>query len=304
MMTVKRNRDAFTLLELLVVIAIIGTLAALTAGAVFRLRTASLETRTNETLSKLQMAYEQQYKSAIDRIRKEQPPAGLIAAANNDIDLAKAVHLKLSLRREFPQNLADVNDMSVAGDATLNSLMKSLYPPKASFVALVPILSGNSRDQQNAVLLYAALSQARGGSSFNPEQVGTNAVGTLTLNGSPQKVFIDGYGKPIYFVRALSTFPAGNTYFPTLLAELNQPPYVTVAAASAKKADALDPAGKLSFAWAGTLATFVQNMKLYMEEPLDGTNRGPFVFSGGTDGLPFTPDDLYSFRLSGTGKAN
>ena len=76
------------------------------------------------------------------------------------------------------------------------------------------------------------------------------------------------------------------------------------AAASAKKADALDPAGKLSFAWAGTLATFVQNMKLYMEEPLDGTNRGPFVFSGGTDGLPFTPDDLYSFRLSGTGKAN
>ena len=302
MMIQKRIRSAFTLLELLVVIAIIGTLAALTAGAVFRLRTASLETRTNETLSKLQTGFEQQYKSAIDRIRKEQPPAELIAAANNDIDLAKAVHLKLRLRREFPQNLADVDDTAVGGNAGLNTLMKTLHPPKATYTALAPLLNSLPVDQQNAVLLYAILSQARGGSSFSPEQVGTNAQGKL--QNSPQKIFVDGYGNPIYFVRALSTPLAGDAYTPVLIAEMNQPPYVTAAAATAKKADALDPAGKLSFAWAGTLATFVQNMKLYMNEPLDGTNRGPFVFSGGTDALPFTADDLYSFRLSGTGKAN
>lgn len=302
MLTAKRNRNAFTLLELLVVVAIIGVLASLTAGAVFRLRSASQETRTNETLSKIQMGYQQQYKSAVDSIRKEQIPPELIAAANNDMDLAKAVHLKLRLRREFPQNVSDVDDTgATTGSAALDTTLRKLYPIKATFNAMAPFLKTLQVNEQNSVLLYAVLSQARGGSTFSPEQVGSNAIGNLSAS-TPQKVFVDGYGNPIYFVRALSTPPVGDAYIPVLIAELNAPPYTTVAAAAAKKGDALDPTAR--FTAPTSLASFVAQMRAYMNEPLDGTNRGPFVFSAGSDGVPFTPDDLYSFRLSGTGKAN
>jgi len=303
----KQGRAGFTLLELLVVIAIIGILAAMTVTAVFRLKAASLETRTNETLEKLDRAYSQQYKAAIDAIRKEQIPQGLIVLANHDMDMAKAVHMKLRLRREFPQNLSDVNDAGVTGNATVNAQLYALYPPKAVYVALVPTLTPLNRAEQNTVLLMAALGLARGGASFDPEQVGSNALGKLPSN-SAVKIFIDGYGNPMYYVRALSTPPTGDTSANAVLAELNQPPYVTAAAVSSnpKKADAIDPTGKLNQSWTGNapMLQFIQNMRDYMNEPLDGTHRGPFVFSGGADKTPFTLDDLYSFRLTGTGKAN
>ena len=300
-----KPRAGFTLLELLVVIAIIGVLMGLTATAIFKLKAATQGTRTTETLTKLQQAYDQQYTAAITRIRAEQVPLGLRAMANNDEDMAKAVHMKLSLRREFPQNLADVNDTGAStGNAGWNATLFAVYPPKKAYTDLAPLLATLSVDKQNAILLMAVLSQARGGASFNPEQIGSNASGTLP--GTTQKIFVDGYGNPVYFVRALSTPLAGDTYTPLLLSELNAPPYVTAAAAAAKKADAVDPSGKLSQSWASTplMAAFVDGMRKYMNEPLDGTNRGPFVFSGGVDKTPFTTDDLYSFRIQGTGKAN
>lgn len=296
------RRSAFTLLELLVVIAIIGILAALTAGGIMRLKQSQTDARTSETLQKLQSAYEQQYKSAVDTIRKEQVSPGLIALANNDVDLAKAIHLKLRLRREFPQNLSDVDDTGVTGDATLNAQLKGMYPPKAVYTSLLATITPLPRDQQNAILFMTVMSQGRGGSSFNPEQIGAGAIGTIpNVNG---KVFVDGGGNPIYFVRALSTPQSGDTYTPILLTELNGPPYVTAAAVTAKKADPLDPTGRLSRTWTAPMSTFIQNLRLYMNEPLDGTFRGPFVFSAGTDKTPFSNDDMYGFRLTGTGKAN
>src|SRR6478672_4070197 len=108
MTTRLHRRGAFTLLELIVVIGIIVLLLSLTAAAVFRLRASQMEKNTNTHLLKIHAALMQQYSPAMERIKKETPPAAVIAATKNadgttDMIRAKAVHLQMRLRQEFPQ---------------------------------------------------------------------------------------------------------------------------------------------------------------------------------------------------------
>src|SRR6478672_4034503 len=100
MTTRLHRRGAFTLLELIVVIGIIVLLLSLTAAAVFRLRASQMEKNTNTHLLKIHSALQQQYSAAIDRIKKETPPAGVIAMTKNpdgttDMARAKAFHLRM-----------------------------------------------------------------------------------------------------------------------------------------------------------------------------------------------------------------
>ena len=72
------HRAGFTLIELLVVIALIATLAALSAGAFFRVRAGQLKSASEATLVKLNTALDNRWKAIQESVnedaRKNQGP--------------------------------------------------------------------------------------------------------------------------------------------------------------------------------------------------------------------------------------
>src|SRR5947209_20225262 len=110
MTTTWHRRAAFTLIEMIVVIGIILLLLALNAGAIFRVRETQLEKTTNESLRKIQMGLDGQWKAATDQIRSEKnPPQAIVDLTRNangqyNPVRAHALHTKLRLRQEFPQS--------------------------------------------------------------------------------------------------------------------------------------------------------------------------------------------------------
>ena len=134
--------------------------------------------------------------------------------------------------------------------------------------------------------------------AFDPEQALQGGVSTLTVGGLPFKVFVDGWGTPISYVR----WPLGmgadlQAYSPTP----NQ--YV----------DPQDPTGKL----AGQTGSIYQNFLHPFGAPFTyPCNLVPVVISAGRDGSGQNPpgngfgidqwltplttqanDNLYSYRL-------
>ena len=64
-------RPGFTLIELLIVIAIIGVLAALSAGAYFRIADGQRASATEATLSKLNTGLDRRWRAVIDQAAKD-----------------------------------------------------------------------------------------------------------------------------------------------------------------------------------------------------------------------------------------
>jgi prepilin-type N-terminal cleavage/methylation domain-containing protein len=316
-----RPRPAFTLIELIVALGIIALLAALTVSAVFRILDAQRETNTNIDLRKVQAATDQQVKAAMDRIRVEDPPTAVkeLTRTSNyayDNTRARALHMKLRLRQEFPQSFleADPANFLAAYAPNPNSRERQIllqYLPKPAF-SVVSGLAGSSPDEESAILLFLILGQGRGGAEFNAE--GIVGVNSIPVGNKMFKVCVDHYGSPIAFRRwaDLVDDPSGMG----VISELSQPPFRGTGASP----DPQDPDGRLGFNnWytdnngpyrnialnlficpnPAVRPTFNQNAN-----PLDGFNRGPYVFSAGRDKVYGNENDLFGFRLQGSGKGN
>src|SRR5262249_41995857 len=102
-----RGRPSFTLIELLVVIAIIAILIGLSAGAYFRLIATQQERNTRVLLTKLNEALRQQYAKAMMIARDSPIPASVLSMAGNNQAVARAIWIKLQLKREFPMTYAE-----------------------------------------------------------------------------------------------------------------------------------------------------------------------------------------------------
>lgn len=290
----KSPRAAFTLLEVLVVIGIIALLATISVSAVFHLRENQKEVNTNRDLTKIDMILKKHYSAAGETIRlKERPSDKLIELTKNadgspNVERAKALHMKLRLRQEFPQTFKEARAMltSVPG-----------YNPKPLYMRAIGNGNGSSDEEEGAILLLVFLSQARAGIEFNPEDAATVQTRQLS-DGTAARLLVDRWDRPISFRRwALDADP--------VLGELNAPPFVN-AATPPNKMDPQDPDARLQGTWPMKdywTARFNEALP-GVANPFDGTNRGPFVFSFGKDGNPMTADDLFSFRLQGTGKGN
>lgn len=311
------GRAGFTLLELLAVLAIIGLLSAITAGAVSRYRLSSMEKNTDVHLRKLHILLDQQWKAAIDTIKKEEPPRAIVDLTRNpngtnDIARARALHMRLRLRQEFPQNFGEVQSTftATASDGSTYSYSpKTIYTSQMAGAALIDI-----NDNQSAAMLYMILKQNRGGSMGDVE----GAAPTVVLDyqkAAPTgpndvlklRVFVDAFGTHIAFRRTADDNNAD------VLQELNSVPFVTTQMMASGLKDPLDPEGRLAMmGWAGRPNAFNYfhqpnpAFRPYVVNPFDNQNRGPYCVSAGRNkrhndvGL----DDLYSFRLQQSGKGN
>jgi prepilin-type N-terminal cleavage/methylation domain-containing protein len=318
-MKVPANRRAgFTLMELIVVIGIILLLMALTLSAVFRVREARMETNTNTHLRKLDIGFMQQWNAMMDTIKKEPIPQSVKEATRNangsyDTERAKAMHMMLRMRQEFPGNFGEAQDVYTTNGYP-NGAQPYTYGPKPFFKLAYgnPVLTGS--ENEAAAMLFLILSMGHGGVSFNADQAAPTTVLSFTQQGNPTpppvqlKVFVDEWGTPISFRRMADDDST------MVLTDLNQPPFVTPSQVASGLCNPFDPQGRLPVAgWPEQQKMFQYfqqtniNMRPYILNPFDNKNRGPYVFSAGKDKNwypPFDQDNLYSYRLQQSGKGN
>lgn len=198
------RRPGFTMVELLVAIALIATLAALSVGAVFRIRSAQQKSSTEATLQKLDTKLQEKIKRIAEKVRdpRNQQSTQYQAAlsmAGGSHDIAQAILMYAYTRNELPMTFAEAKSPTVVGSLTLL--------PSPIFATLP---AGTGGPEESAVCVHVALSTL--GNEGLEQQIG-DAPGLPGL-----KCYLDAYGQPIYFNR-LAFGGAGGT-------ELNAPPYV------------------------------------------------------------------------------
>ena len=181
-------RTGFTLIELLVVIAIIGTLAALGAGAYFRVMSSQTLKRSEATIKKIHTGLASQWTAAIDDVNNEVKNAKMTGTG----DTAKITYMTDRLTKEFPMTISE-------GVAKYPTLASAGSPPP---------------DIANAICLYLALSKTRRGAIFNADDVGPSS----TKEYGSFKYFVDAWGSPIKLVRWVTN--------PTTLTDLTQQPFL------------------------------------------------------------------------------
>ncbi len=307
-----RPRQAFTLLELLVVLGIIALLASITVSAVFRLQSGQKESNTNTHLTKIQMAFDQQWKPAGEQFRKEAIPDALRAytidnTGNPDSARARALHVKLKIRQAFPQTYREARLLLT--DFANDTKLYAAYGPRQSIVNAIGAGNGPNTDIESAVLLYLILSQSRGGAAQNVEQIARTDL--IDVGGKQQRVFVDEWSNPICFRRWATDAELTSATAP-LLTELNSPPFVASATTLNKDPD--DPDGRLkaNSSWKPQAQQIVRQwftipLNNVVADPFDGNNRGPFILSAGKDAQispPNDADNLYGFRLQQFRKGN
>lgn len=188
------RRSAFTLIELLVVMAIIATLAALTISATMRIISVQDEATTKTLIKKTFSVFEKQWQAVIDKAWKEPIPANvqsaILTAAGGDAQRARVIYVKLRLKQEFPMSKAEVTNPTVL----------PALPTYAAALGSAMFATAGS-PAENSACLVMALSQARSGIIFNPDDLGPNALTEATTNNSGMKMIVDAWGQPVVFFR-------------------------------------------------------------------------------------------------------
>jgi prepilin-type N-terminal cleavage/methylation domain-containing protein len=195
MLTRDRRRPAFTLIELLVVISIIAILAALTAAAAFGVRRNMQKQNAEATLTKIDQKIADKVKTIRDQIQDDiKKGTGLPefdaakSLTGGNPEGAKAVMLYARLRQQFPMSFAESRTAM-----TIGSGPTYVYPASPTFRGF-QTLPSTATIEESAACLYAALAQTQTGLDGLEQQVGTGPT-------TGQKVFIDGFGTPIGFIR-------------------------------------------------------------------------------------------------------
>lgn len=321
-----RARPAFTLLEMLVVMGIIALLASITISAVFRLQSGQKESNTNTHLRKIDMVLVPQWKATVDQIKKEPIPQVVIELTKNadgtvDMPRARAFHMKMRLRQEFPQNFAEALGSPAPpnpyqpSSLTMNG-QKYQYDFKSSYKQSLKNPQYNAQfeyldvteEGQSAAMLFLILSQGKGGATTNPEQIAPTMLLDYPQQGGGSiqlRVFRDEWNRPIGFRRWADDDQVD------VLTEMNQPPF---APANTANMDPQDPEGRLKiqgWTYRDTAKSFLASnpppgKRPILKDPFDGLNRGPFAFSAGKDGtfFNFMDDNLYSYRQQQSGRGN
>jgi prepilin-type N-terminal cleavage/methylation domain-containing protein len=175
--------SGFTLIELLVVVVIIGILAAATMAGLIKTRETARHKKTEATIAKLNDVIMRRYERYIIR-RVPISTHGMDRAAANR---ARLNGIRDLMRMEMPERLKDITAAPVAVPSrpALAVLYGSLYqasPPSDEYgpaECLFLIVNTGSADDR---------------SLFKNSEIGD-------VDGDGWQEFIDGWGRPIYFLR-------------------------------------------------------------------------------------------------------
>jgi len=221
--------SAFTLVELLVTITIIGILTGLTFGALQLARQAAREAQTRATIAKLHTIIMRRYESYLTRRVPIQIPPGLTLRQAAEVRLSA---LREIIRMEMPERWSDIITPAQSGN---NSL------PDLNGTVAIKDLNGTPRTQLPRTALsrlyaqryLAGIPDTKGEPGYGPaeclyllvslgcpeemEKFNQNEIGDVDGDGYPE--FIDGWGRPIMFLRWA---PGFSSYSPIQQADPNQ----------------------------------------------------------------------------------
>jgi prepilin-type N-terminal cleavage/methylation domain-containing protein len=180
-------RSAFTLIELLVTITIIGILTGLMLGALRFARSAAAEAQTKNTIAKLNDIVIKQYESYMTR----RVPIDTSGMPPKDAAQLRLDALRDLMRMEMPERWSDVysDPLTNVAEPALKRAYKQRY---------LGSTADNAKIQENAgpECLYLIVSM---GNPAVMEQFSQNEIGDVDGDGFLE--FIDGWGKPISFLR-------------------------------------------------------------------------------------------------------
>ena len=253
MLTKPARRRGFTLIEILVVISLIAVLAALSVGALFRVRAAQQTSNTEGTLGKLDTLLMARWSAVL--VNAKTPPDGVIAFCDGDKERAVSLWTYAVLKNEFPVSYAELTTISING-ATLQ--------PRAVFKKVQTTTPSASLTEQSAALFYAAIMDTGTRGTANSLEGLQQQVDTA--NGL--SVFKDNWGIPIVFIRDASN------------AEIQAPPHSKPSASGSS--NPLDPR-KLLINWTNAANKNAAATALGLSGGFVNSNFIPTLVSAGPD---------------------
>lgn len=282
------GRAGFTLIELLIVIAILALLAALVAAGIGRVRDGQQARVTDQTLTKLQLALDQQWKAVCDQCRDDRRSytqtvkhpefVKVVEICDRDVDRAEGLWMYLNLRRNMPQSFAEARTPVVlTGRDSSNNVVTVTLPASTAFKEVqANATAGGDPFSESAALLFVILRQGGRGTNFALEDATQGAQTSITFTGGlTLPAFKDSYGVPIAFRRFYQD------------PELDRTPYVR---SGLSITDPLDPVGRLkNWPNANNRAEAVKAVFRTPAPPagsatdFDGRNKVATVISAGPD---------------------
>jgi prepilin-type N-terminal cleavage/methylation domain-containing protein len=218
------RRAAFTLIELLVVMAIIAIVAGLSAAAAMAVIGRQKQSNTESLLKTAFTALDQNWRAVIDSAKSEEISntawtLSTDALGNTDQRRARAIHIKLRLKQEFPMNFTEAQ-----ASTYYQSVLTELGLPRAPGQNPPHVADPNRPNDysEGAVCFLLALQKKRKGVSFDLSNlnafIADGAYQYVDASGIPRTVnlkqLVDGFGTPILFYRWPTANPEVNALNP------------------------------------------------------------------------------------------